>query len=268
MSQDRASSPIGIMDSGVGGLSVVREIQRLMPHEQLIYVADSAHAPYGEKSAAYVQARVLAIADFLLSQGAKALVLACNTATAMAVEVLRAKVRVPVIAMEPALKPAAHQTKSGVVGVLATQGTLQSERFARLHDAYGHQVRFFQRACHHWVRQVERGELHSPLTLQLVRAEVEPLLAAGADVLVLGCTHYPFLREQIQAVAGEAVQIIDPAPAVARHLRQCLLEADALQPEAVPASLRIYTSGSLESLQALLTLLDFQADYTPERTEV
>ena len=200
-------APVGIFDSGLGGLSVLRHVRRLLPHESLIYAADSAFAPYGGKDEAAVLARTLAMAGFLAAQGVKALVIACNTATAGAiVEIRKRYPALPVVGVEPGLKPAALRTRSGMVGVLATERTLASRRFlaleAQITDASG--VRFIGQPCPGLADQVEKGELRSPATLALVRRFVAPLVAAAADTLVLGCTHYPFLVAQIESAARQA----------------------------------------------------------------
>ncbi len=209
---------IGVFDSGVGGLSVLREIRRQLPQEPLIYVADSGHAPYGDRSEAFIEARSSAIAGFLLEAGARAVVVACNTATVTAAQTLRARCTVPVVAIEPAIKPAVSLTRTGVVGVLATQRTVASPSVARLCARYGEGRRILLQGCPGLAEQVERGDLDGPQTLALLRRYVLPLLAQGADTLVLGCTHYPFLAPALAALAGPDVLILDPAAAVAREL--------------------------------------------------
>ena len=192
------SRPIGVFDSGVGGLSVLREIRRHLPAESLIYCADSGYAPYGERSAADIRARSLELTDFLRGQGAKAIVVACNTATAAAATALRETwPQLPIIAMEPAVKPATAATRSGTVGVLATVGTLASARFAALLDNFGQGVEVVTRPGVGLVEAVERGELDTSQTRSLLEGHLEPLLAAGADEVVLGCTHYVFLLSLI-----------------------------------------------------------------------
>ena len=189
-----SEAPVGVFDSGVGGLSVLADIRAQLPSESLLYVADSGHVPYGEKSPAYIRARCRKISAFLLEMGAKALVLACNTATVAAIADLRAQYpNVPILGLEPAIKPAAAQTRSGVIGVLATSGTLASDRFATLRDQFAGAAHVVTQACPGLVECVERGDLHSPETRQLLARYVAPLLAAGCDTLILGCTHYPFL---------------------------------------------------------------------------
>jgi glutamate racemase len=236
--------PIGVFDSGVGGLSVLREIRRELPGEDLLYVADSGHAPYGDKSAQLIEARSIAIVEFLISQDAKAIVVACNTATGVAIEALRAKFSIPIVAMEPAVKPAAAQTKSGVIGVLATSRTITSNNFAKLHERFGDDVKILMQACPGLVEQVEGGNLSGDKTRALVEQYVMPLLAQGTDTIVLGCTHYPFLASLIQEIAGPAVAIIDPSPAIARELHRRLASANLLSAGNHAGAERFWTSAT------------------------
>ncbi|OYY50194.1 MAG: glutamate racemase [Methylophilaceae bacterium 17-44-8] len=211
-------NPIGVMDSGVGGISVLKHIHALLPHEHLIYVADSAHAPYGNKSQDEIKKRCFAVADFLIAQEIKALVVACNTATAAAINDLRAKYALPIIGMEPAVKPAAAASKNGIIGVLATVGTLKSAQFAALLESYGRNVEVVTQGCIGLVECIERGELDTEHTQHLLQQYCAPLLAEGADTIVLGCTHYPFVRHLIEKIVGESVSIIDTGAAVANHV--------------------------------------------------
>lgn len=189
------SAAVGVFDSGVGGLSVLREIRARLPSESLLYVADNAHVPYGEKSAEYIRERCERIGDFLLEQGAKALVLACNTATAAAAAELRERYpQVPLVAMEPAVKPAAAATRNGRVGVLATTGTLKSARFAALLDRFASDVQVFTQPCPGLVERIEAGDLYGPQTRALLERLLAPILEQGCDTLILGCTHYPFVK--------------------------------------------------------------------------
>lgn len=212
------SRTIGVFDSGVGGLSVLRHIRRTLPDERLIYVADSGHVPYGDKSPEYIGRRALAITQFLIEQGADAIVIACNTATAAAASLLRSQFSLPIVGMEPAIKPAVAATMSGVVGVLATTGTLESARFAALLEKYAGHVRIVTQGCPGLVEQIERGDLDGEETRALVQRYSAPLLEAGADTLILGCTHYPFLSPLIAELAGPAVTLVDTGEAVARQL--------------------------------------------------
>lgn len=211
---------IGVFDSGVGGISVLRHVRQALPDERLVYVADSGHVPYGEKSPEYIERRSLAIAQFLVAQGAEAIVIACNTATAAAAGALRSRYGIPIVGMEPAVKPAVAATRSGVVGVLATTGTLESARFAALLERYAGSVEIVTQGCPGLVEQVERGDLTGYDTRVLIESYTAPLLARGADTLILGCTHYPFLAPLIAQVAGPDVMLVDTGEAVARQLRR------------------------------------------------
>lgn len=222
-----AAAPIGVFDSGVGGLSVLRELRMLLPAERFLYYADSAHCPYGAQPAVAIQARAVAITEGLLAAGCKLIVVACNTATIAAVETLRAAYPVPFVGMEPAVKPACAQTRSGVVGVLATGAALGGEKFHRLVADHGDGVRVITQPCPGLVECVEGGELEGVRTEALVARYVEPLRAAGADVIVLGCTHYPFLRPLIQRIAGAHASLLDTGAAVARQAQR-LLARDGL----------------------------------------
>lgn len=183
-------APIAVFDSGVGGLSVLAEVQRLLPHESLLYFADCGHIPYGEKSPEFIRQRCKVMAGFFREQGAKALVIACNTATVAAVADLRRDFpEWPIVGMEPAVKPAAAATRSGVVGVLATTGTLQSAKFAALLDRFATDVRVITQPCPGLVELIESGDLHSAELRALLQHYVEPLLANGCDTIILGCTH-------------------------------------------------------------------------------
>lgn len=248
-------NPIGVFDSGVGGLSVLREIRRELPGEDLLYVADSGHAPYGEKSAQLIEARSIAIVEFLLSRHAKAIVVACNTATCAAIETLRARFPLPIVAMEPAVKPAAAHTQSGVIGVLATSGTIASNNFAKLHARFGADVNILVQACPGLVEQVEAGDLFGDKTRALITQYVVPLLEQGADTLVLGCTHYPFLVPLIQEIAGPTVAIIDPAAAVARELRRRLESITMLSRATGAGTEHFWTSATTDTARQVISQL-------------
>jgi glutamate racemase len=249
---DRA---IGVFDSGVGGLSVLREIRRELPFENLVYVADSGYAPYGDRSEAFVQQRARSLLDFLIGQGAKAVVVACNTATAVAVDALRSTFTLPIVAIEPAVKPAAATTRSGVVGVLATTNTLASAKFAKLVDQYAGGAAVLTQASPGLVEQVESGDLDGARTRELVGRYVDPLLEEGADTLVLGCTHFPFLTPLIQEIAGPNVAVIDPATAVARELRRRLRTHNLLSESTVPGWERFWTTGRVEEIAPVISRL-------------
>jgi glutamate racemase len=248
------ASAIGVFDSGIGGLSVLRHVRAHLPYEDLIYVADSGYAPYGDKSEAEIAARALAIASFLLERGAKALVVACNTATAAAINALRARYpELPLVGVEPGLKPAAALSHSKTVGVLATDSTLASARFALLREqiSAASGVRFLLQPCSGLAGQVDKGELQSRETALLVERYVAPLIAQGADTLVLGCTHYPFvlpLIEQAARSSSAPVTIIDTGEAVARQLKRVLAERGLERPAGAPGTLAAFTSGSHTAL--------------------
>ena len=239
-----ADGAIGVFDSGVGGISVLREIRALMPPEDLCYVADSGNCPYGSKPDDYIRARSLEIAGWLVAQGAKCIVVACNTVTAAAAAHLRAALDVPVVAMEPAIKPAVAATRSGVVGVLATVGTTRSERLTALIERFGRGVQILTQPCPGLVEQVEVGDLDGVVTRVLLGAYVEPLLERGADTLVLGCTHYPFLRPVLADIAGADVALIDTGAAVARRTRQVLGERNLLRAASTGGE-RFWSSGNV-----------------------
>lgn len=232
---------IALFDSGLGGLSVLREVRAELPRHNLAYFADSAFCPYGPRPVGFVRERSLAIGRWLVEQGAALLVVACNTASSAALELLRAELPIPVVGMEPGLKPAVAATHTGRVGILATSNTLKGERFAGLVQRFADGVEVLTQPCPGWVEQVEAGALDAPETRALVRQYVRPLVERGADALVLGCTHYPFLRPLIAHAAGPEVTIIDTGPAVARQV------ARVAAARAIPAregALRAWTSGS------------------------
>lgn len=256
-------SPIGIFDSGVGGLSVLRHIRTQLPHEHLMYFADSGFAPYGDKSEQAVAERVLAVAAFLVEKGAKALVVACNTATVAAIRLLRERhPDMPIVGVEPGLKPGAAATRNGIVGVLATEGTLAGEKFLLLRDQIVADTgtRFLLQPCVGLADQIELGELDTEATAAMLARYIEPLLKEGADTLVLGCTHYPLVLTSIERVVGcctqRAVTIIDTGEAVARQLAR-LLKADGTLRTATdaPASLTGFTSASAMALSAAFSSL-------------
>jgi glutamate racemase len=245
------SAPIGVYDSGVGGIAVLRALRAALPDEDFVYMADSGHAPYGDRDGEFLVTRAHAVAAFFARRNAKALVLACNTVSVAAAASLRAAWPLPIVAMEPAIKPAAQATRSGVVLVLATAYTVGSESVARLCERFGGGVRILLQACPGLVEQVEQGRFDSPETLALVDAYVRPGVAAGADRLVLGCTHYAFLAAQIAAAAGPGVVIVEPSQAIARELARRLAGHRA-PPRDVPRPASFHTSGRVEALQAFL----------------
>ena len=245
---------IGIFDSGSGGLSVFREIVKLLPEEKYIYFADNAFCPYGEKTAEFIQGRARVITDYLLENGTDIIVVACNTATAAAIATLRKEYKVKFIGMEPAVKPAALSSRTGVIGVLATAGTLNGPKYLTTKGLYQDNVQIAECVGKGFVELVERGILEGPEAEETVRASLQSLLDKGADRIVLGCTHYPFLRDVIQRIAGPGVQVIDPAPAVARHLQDVMTKEGLIRSDAVPPfpDVTLEASGDPEQAQKIL----------------
>jgi glutamate racemase len=215
--------PIGLFDSGVGGLTVLREVIHQLPAWDTLYLADSAHCPYGPRPVEEIQAFSEGIARHLLDYGARCIVVACNTASGAALGTLRARFPgVPFVGMVPAVKPAAALTRSGTVGVLATPTTLSAQLFSQVVERFAGNVRVLTQECPGLVERIEAGDLEGPETEALLRRALQPLLEAGADVIALGCTHYPFLAPTIQRLAGPGVQLLDPSAAVARQVRHVL----------------------------------------------
>jgi glutamate racemase len=252
------AGPIGVFDSGVGGLSILREIRRQLPAEDLLFFADSGFCPYGTKPPEAVRARSFAIADLLLARGAKALVVACNTATTAALVPLRERLyqaNVPVVGVEPAMKPAAEATRTGRVGVLASPGTLQGERYHSLLDRFGEGLTIYSEACPEFVPLVEAGQVDGPEVEAVVRAHLAPLLAKGVDIIVLGCTHYPFLRAVVERECGRDVMVIDTSVAVARQTRRVLDERGLLRRGVVPGRVQFLTRGDPADVGAVIRCL-------------
>ena len=249
--QSGSDSPIGIFDSGVGGLTILRAVRQALPCENLVYVADAAHVPYGEKSPQQIRDRAMAIGGFLIGQSAKVIVVACNTATAAAIDLLRERLPVPIVGVEPAVKPAVAATRSGVVGVLATPATLASERYRGLIERFAAGVCILGQPCAGLAEHIERGEINGERTEQLLRGFVEPLLAAHADVIVLGCTHYPLVAHIVQRIAGPDVAVIENGTAVAKEvMRQLTLRGSA---RTAGTGLEVFwTSGPIQGIKPLL----------------
>jgi glutamate racemase len=245
---------IGVYDSGVGGLSVLRALKAKLPGESFTYVADSGHAPYGDRAAPFVEGRAQDIAGFLTRRGAKALVIACNTASVVAVKRLRELYALPIVAMEPAIKPATQVSRSKVVLVLATSNTIRSPSVARLCSTYGADTRVILQACPGLADQVERGRFHDVTTRQLLESYLRPGLDAGADTIVLGCTHYAFLADAIAAVAGAAVAIVEPSEAIASQLSRVLAASPAQATRPVKTT-TFFTSGPPHELAAFLEFI-------------
>lgn len=247
--------PIGVFDSGVGGLSVLREIRKQHPNENLIYFADQANVPYGPRSLAEVRVFSEAIVRYLLAQGAKMIIVACNTASAAALYHLRETFPdVPFVGMEPAVKPAAESTESGVVGVLATFATFQGELYASVVDRFAQDVQVLQSPCAGLVDEIEAGRLHAGIAEEILRQELEPMLARGIDRVVLGCTHYPFAIPIIKEIVGDGVKVIDPAPAIGRQVGR-LLDQNSLRNGGGEGEIQYLTSGDAKQYQALIKAL-------------
>ncbi len=254
MTSDR---PIGIFDSGIGGLTVTASIRQALPRERLLYFGDTAHVPYGPRSLEEVRAFSFAITRALLARGCKTIVIACNTASAAALRALReAWPDVAFVGMEPAVKPAVEHTRSGVVGVIATVATFQSELYATIVERFAHGVKVMHQPCPGLVKQIESGAFDSPETEQMLRGWLAPMQEAGIDALVLGCTHYPIVRPVIERILGPDVRVIDPAPAIARQLQR-VLQRDGLEaPEHQRGDLQCFTSGDPAGFTAMMARLD------------
>ncbi len=256
MTDAKSTPPIGVFDSGVGGLSVLRAIRELMPSQPILYIGDQAHVPYGQRSLEEVRGFSTAVTRFLLDKGAGLIVVACNTASAAALHSLREEFpTVLFVGMEPAVKPAAEQTHSGVVGVLATYATFQAALYASLVERFAHGVTLLQSPCPGLVKEIEKGNLNGLETRAILEDALSPMLAQGIDTVVLGCTHYPFVIPLIQEIVGPDVRVIDPAPAVARQTRRLLDDHGWLVENAAKASVQYYTSGVPAEMESLLPLL-------------
>lgn len=244
---------IGVFDSGIGGLTVANAILECLPAESILYFADTAHIPYGQKSPATIRRYSYQICAWLLEGGCKAIVVACNTASAAALNQLRARFPgVIIVGMEPAVKPAAEATRSGVVGVLATAGTFKSQRYTQLMQRYAGNIRVLQDPCLGLVEKIESGLAGDPGTRAMLAGILAPMVAAGADTFVLGCTHYPFVRPLIEQLTGPDAVIIDPAPAVARQLARRLKESALLSASGQEPTYCFHASGPDTSLHNTL----------------
>lgn len=261
------TSPIGLFDSGVGGLSVWREIRRYLPHENTRYIADQAHLPYGPRTLKEIRGFARGITEFLIDQRCKAVVIACNTASGAALHILREQFsHMPFIGMEPAVKPAAENTKTGAIGVIATPTTFQGDLFRRLAARFGKSVQIHTRACPGLVELVESGQSNTLLAEKAARCCIEPLLQYRIDQLVLGCTHYPFLASMIKQIIGPDITLVDPSPAIARQVERVLCSKKTLNRQSQPSHHILYTSSSDETLKAFVD--NVIADPRPEIQQV
>lgn len=253
------TKPIGIFDSGLGGLSVWQEIKKILPAESTLYYADSANCPYGTRSGEEIILLSENIVKHLLAQGAKIIVVACNTATAAAIDYLRAHYEVPFVGIEPAVKPATLHTKTGKVGVLATQSTLNSSKFQdiRQYYAFHNRVEIFTQIGYGLVEAVENQTMGSPETMALLANYLGNMLAQGVDQIVLGCTHYPFLLPQMQRLVGKQASFINPAPAVARQTKVILTQHHLLNESPTLPTHTLETSGNEEAMKNFVAKLDF-----------
>jgi glutamate racemase len=248
--------PIGIFDSGVGGLSVLRAVRRELPCEDILYLGDQAHIPYGQRDKEQIREFSRAVTRYLLAQGAKLIVVACNTASAAALNDLRREFPdVAFVGMEPAVNPAAETTHTGKVGVLATPTTFGGELYASVVERFAGGVTLYQDACPGLVEQIEKGNLDGPEPRQILERALAPMLAGGIDTVVMGCTHYPFVIPLIESITGPGVRTIDPAPAIARQVRRLLEQNGFLNPSAKGGTMQFHTSGDPEALAGLLPRL-------------
>jgi len=243
--------PIGLFDSGVGGLSVLQHIHQLLPSEDIIYVADSGYAPYGCQNEAYVEQRSRVITEYLLEQGAKVIVIACNTATASIIEAFRQQYGIPFIGVEPGIKPAIEISKNGNVGIMATTGTLSSSRYYELSNRFGHSVNLHNQPCPGLADQVESGMIDTPETIKLLESFIQPLLKKQVDTIVLGCTHYSFLTPLIRNMTGDSISLIDTSRAIAEQLVRVLGE----EVSQAQGNVSYFTTGSIIRIQTAMKRL-------------
>lgn len=249
------NSPIGIFDSGVGGLSIAKALHHLLPQEQLVYVADSAHAPYGEKSDAYVQSRCETIVDFLIAKQVKLIVVACNTATLSCISHLRGHYHVPFVGAEPGIKPAFHTSKTGVIGVMATQSTLESAQYNHLLSRYQDNKKVVQQGCNGLVEQIEAGAFDSAHTVQLLDQYLAPMRQQNVDQIVLGCTHYGFLSAQITALVGDSVELVNTSVAIAKQASQVLTSRDLLNSAENLGQIQVFSNTSNPDFDGIVSNL-------------
>lgn len=248
--------PIGVFDSGVGGLSVLREMRSLMPNENIIYFGDQGHVPYGPRPMEQIQAFSEGITRFLLAQNSKIIVVACNTASAAALKYLRETFPdVQFVGMEPAVKPAAEKTQTGKVGVLATPATFQGALYASVVERFANGVELFQNTCSGLVQQIELGNLNGDETRTILENALHPMMEKNIDTVVLGCTHYPFVIPLIEQIVGEKVRVIDPAPAVAKQVKRLVEAGEMANQDGQDGKIRFITSGEADSVRSIIKVL-------------
>ncbi|MCK5665102.1 MAG: glutamate racemase [Thiotrichaceae bacterium] len=248
------NKPIGIFDSGVGGLSVLQQTQQLLAQESFIYVADSAYTPWGNKSDDFIEHRSRIITEHLLEQGAKIIVIACNTATASIIEKFRLQYGIPFVGVEPGIKPAISLTKNNNIGIMAPQGTLSSQRYKELNQRFSTQVNLYPMACPGLADQVERCQINNSKTMSLLENFIHPLLQHQVDTIVLGCTHYSFLIPHIKEIVGDNISIVDTSHAIAEQVKR-LLKQHNLKNGATDSTSRYFTTGDIEETQQVMSQL-------------
>jgi len=242
---------IGVFDSGVGGLSILDEALQQLPHHNYIYFADSANAPYGDKPPHWIAERSLQICRYLMEQDCSAIVVACNTATAEAIATIRSTLDIPIIGVEPGIKPAAMQSQNGIVGVLATEATLNSDKFNALLATLPEHCQFIKQAGAGLVPLIEAGLIETPEMQALLRSHLKPILDQGADTLVLGCTHYPFLKKMIRAVVGDSMTLIDTSDAVVRQLLRQIHQQGLIVSSKHSPKLSLLSTANADTLEAM-----------------
>lgn len=244
-----ASAPVGLFDSGVGGISIANAVSTLLPNEDLVYVADSANAPYGEKSSEFLLARCQQIVDFLLSQKVKLVVVACNTATLACIGRLRALYPIDFVGVEPGIKPALGLTQTGVIGVMATQNTLNSDQYAQLQKRYIKNNSIINQPCNGLVEQIESLQFDDEQTATMLRTYLQPMLDAKADHIVLGCTHYGFISKQVASIAGAKVKLVNTSEAIAIQVKNRLSTLGLINPKTSNGAAKLYCSATDEKTQ-------------------
>ena len=258
---------IGIFDSGIGGLNVATAIRQALPMGRLLYFGDNAHVPYGDRTESQILEFSNAITEALLAKGCDAIVIACNTASSAALNSLRKQYpTVPIVGMEPAVKPAAVHTRTGVVGVLATRATVDGRALADVVERFAHDVEVIRQACPGLAQRIDVGDFDGPETEAMLRGWIEPMLARGIDALVLGCTHYPLVRPLIERIAGPTVRVIEPSEAIARRLLQLLKENGQIMDPCASGDLTCYTSGDPKEFSKVLERLDLPTSEVRQAT--